>query len=523
MSNLDTQDCNICVAKFNKSTNKKVECPYCKFCVCQSCVKTMMIENGEICQNPDCKKPWSREFIKDNVTKGWFDTIYKEKRKEQFFDMEKSLLQTAIPYIKMEQYKKKTTKEIEEINKKINELENHKRELSFELQHNMNRLREGFEVEEVDHKKEEKSEYTVCSQRKFIRGCPAKDCRGFLSTQWKCELCDTWVCKDCLEIKTKKEDDDHKCNQDNVETAKMLLKDSKPCPKCGARIHRIEGCNAMFCVQCKTCFDYKTGKIQKQNSNPHFHQWANQSGVNQGNIEVNRTGVCGINLGEINQNINNNYKITKNKIRYSINYMNLITNFFVKLRHITEIIYPSLRTLNLEGEENKFMVLRIKYLSNEIDETEWKRQLFILNKKLEYETNIFNLYEVVVHIWITNLEKLGSVKTNEAFEECMKAIQDIVNYFNDNSKKVAKEFGYSSYPYIIYNRDGQPYISRQYRTIQTNGGYRQMRDPLTIDQENRLHIDFKKKKIEVEKRKKKETLSQFDESGSESESDEKKE
>ena len=60
---MSQEECNICVSSFNKSTRKKVKCPYCDYEVCSECIKTMMIENGESC--PNCKKGWNKEFIKD--------------------------------------------------------------------------------------------------------------------------------------------------------------------------------------------------------------------------------------------------------------------------------------------------------------------------------------------------------------------------------------------------------------------------------------------------------------------------
>jgi hypothetical protein len=74
--------------------------------------------------------------------------------------------------------------------------------------------------------------------KKFIRKCPMNECRGFLSSRWKCGTCDTNICNKCNEPKT----DDHVCNPQNVETMNLLNKDTKPCPKCGTMICKISGC-----------------------------------------------------------------------------------------------------------------------------------------------------------------------------------------------------------------------------------------------------------------------------------------
>jgi hypothetical protein len=78
-------------------------------------------------------------------------------------------------------------------------------------------------------------------KKTFIRKCPGEACRGFLSSQWKCGLCEKYTCKDCLEVKF---GDEHVCNPDAIETAKLINSDSKPCPGCGAVIFKIDGCFA---------------------------------------------------------------------------------------------------------------------------------------------------------------------------------------------------------------------------------------------------------------------------------------
>ena len=37
--------------------------------------------------------------------------------------------------------------------------------------------------------------------RQFIRKCPADACEGFLSSAWKCGVCNIWACPTCFEAK----------------------------------------------------------------------------------------------------------------------------------------------------------------------------------------------------------------------------------------------------------------------------------------------------------------------------------
>jgi len=122
--------------------------------------------------------------------------------------------------------------------------------------------------------------------RQFIKPCPAADCNGFLSTQWRCKVCDIQVCSTCHEIKgmipkgikPTHAFPDHVCDPGNVATAQMLKKDSKNCPSCGVTIHKTEGCNQMWCTNCNTAFSWRTGKrINGVIHNPHFFEWQRQN------------------------------------------------------------------------------------------------------------------------------------------------------------------------------------------------------------------------------------------------------
>ena len=65
----------------------------------------------------------------------------------------------------------------------------------------------------------------------------------------------------------------HKCNADDVATAKYLATTTKPCPRCHTAIQRESGCAQMLCTKCHTVFNWntlteETGVIH----NPHFYQ-----------------------------------------------------------------------------------------------------------------------------------------------------------------------------------------------------------------------------------------------------------
>jgi hypothetical protein len=226
-SDFDSDSCNICCDNYNKSTRSKILCPYCDFEVCRSCCETYILsENIPKCMKPECGKEWSRKFLRENFTNVFLSSKYKEHLENILFDQEKALLPATQPIAEENIRKSNIRKQIRNIDIHIIELQKQRRELEHSY-----------------HNGAPKSN-TDTDRAKFVRQCPADDCRGFLSTQWKCGICLRWTCPECHELKGFERDCVHKCDPNNVETAKLLEKDSKPCPKCQSLIFKISGCFA---------------------------------------------------------------------------------------------------------------------------------------------------------------------------------------------------------------------------------------------------------------------------------------
>jgi hypothetical protein len=173
----------------------------------------------------DCAKEWSRKFLRENFTNTFLTSKYKEHLENVLFDQEKALLPATQILVQEKIAKDKLKKHVRELDKLIEDLYKQKRELERQIQFGL-----------VDIPEKEKIH--------FVRQCPANGCRGFLSTQWKCGICNQWTCPDCHELKGPTRECDHTCDPNNVETAKLLAKDSKPCPKCQSLIYKINGCFA---------------------------------------------------------------------------------------------------------------------------------------------------------------------------------------------------------------------------------------------------------------------------------------
>jgi hypothetical protein len=173
--------------------------------------------------NTTCAKEWSRKFIREKFTNVFINTRFKNHLEELLFDQEKALLPATQPIIEEKIRKDNIKKEMAVLDNLIQDLYVQKRQLERNLYTN-----------QIDTSSKKVSNY--------VRACSSEGCRGFLSSQWKCGICEKWTCPECHELKGFDRDCEHTCKPELVETAKLLAKDTKSCPKCQTKIFKIDGC-----------------------------------------------------------------------------------------------------------------------------------------------------------------------------------------------------------------------------------------------------------------------------------------
>ena len=215
--------CQICDYKMNLTTRKPVKCPYCDFETCRTCVETYVLGDTTIkCMSPQCNRQWTRQHIHSIFTATFIRGRLKSHREQLLFDNERALLPSTQPLVERDIRIDAITQEQAALTTQINRLYQQRVNLGYELR----RISNG----------------EVARAAEFVRECPSPDCRGFLSTQWKCGICNLWACPDCHEIKGDSRDTEHTCNPDILATARLLDSDTKPCPNCRTGIFKINGC-----------------------------------------------------------------------------------------------------------------------------------------------------------------------------------------------------------------------------------------------------------------------------------------
>lgn len=254
----------------------------------------------------------------------------------------------------------------------------------------------------------------------FIKKCSDPECRGFLSTRWKCGLCEKQTCMDCHEIKHDDADAPHVCDPNVVETIKLLKSDTKNCPSCQTSIFKIDGCDQMWCTQCKTGFSWTTGKIEMKLHNPHYYEWRRQNGGLDREAGDNQQCVTPT---DIFNNILNSVVIE----------YNLKTVLIEKCR---QCIHNS--AYNQNPNIPDFEIYRIEYLRNQIDVDSFKSTLIRLNKAYSKKHELYTVYELLATTFTDIMRRFCM---NFQDTSALAELDTIIDYVNGCFADIAYSYG----------------------------------------------------------------------------------
>jgi hypothetical protein len=263
--------------------------------------------------------------------------------------------------------------------------------------------------------------------REFIMKCPAEACRGFLSNAWKCGTCDKFFCSECHAQKAGMRDENHVCNEDAKATAAMIRKETKPCPKCGIRISKIDGCDQMWCTGCHTTFSWNSGQILLNTvvHNPHYYEYLRRT--NGGAIPREAGDVpCG--------GLPNAYVFT----RFVQALPNIPTDMKLSLngihRGLSDVLYARLPQFPLRAPAVGNRDLDIAYLMQKITEEEWGSKLEQMETRYERKREIGLILQTFVHVGsekLTNLQNEQSVEArSQLVARTIKEMNEVREYIN---------------------------------------------------------------------------------------------
>lgn len=435
MSEKTRSNCEVCYEDLNNSTHKLVKCDKCEYKCCKQCVRTYFkdILNEPHCMK--CKMQWEPEFVIAAVNKVYYNGEFKENRKAMLTTLEKSRLPDTQNDAKMFLLQEQLDAKVLSIKGQIKQLKQqiHIKEQEIILAHS-------------EFLKEKKT-----GRKVFIMKCQS-DCKGFLSSSYKCDLCNKHTCSKCFEVVDNDpevydpQDAQHVCKPENVETVSLMKKETKACPGCSVRIYKIDGCNQMWCVECNTAFDWISGKIVNGTiHNPHYYDYLKKNG---GIPRAPGDVLCGglPNIRGMYEKISVLRATGVIEADVSEIMLRNIGNVHQFVSHIHHL-YTDL-TQNMTYQ-NTLKNIRIKYILSRISEEEFSAGIFREHKKDSKNKKKMQLIQMVDNVGTDLLQNYNEfldkkVKKQqlhvEQMIEMIHSFTKIVLYFNELSHKYHWEF-----------------------------------------------------------------------------------
>jgi hypothetical protein len=356
-------------------------------------------------------------------------TTFKEKRKDLLFELEKSKMPATVGAA--QRYNKCIV-----LKQDLCGLRDHHQS----LREQMNKIQEEInKIHSVIWRLEHNSLATEKKKkREYTRPCVDENCNGFMSSQWKCGICQKFGCHLCHEVIGMRKDDPHECHEDTVKTVATIKNDTHPCPKCHAPIFKISGCDQMWCTQCEVAFSWKTGDIQRGNvHNPHFYEAKRRLGINTRNPgDV----VCGglINAWQFRQCLEKHCKS-----QYLRNYISIQPNMSSASRlfhliyvivhrsvghniHILDTLRRDVRDLQCTERA------RIRYIVGETDKDTFKKEVFQTNEKMNKKRRLCDVFETYINVMVENVNAMAVDVDTAGTRSC--AFERVLNRYIECEK-----------------------------------------------------------------------------------------
>ena len=447
---VDKPTCSVCFDKFNLTTRAVTTCPHCAIQICRTCFQTYLLgEAADVprCINTDCNRGWERNFLDGEMTSTFRLKTYKEHREKVLADREKAklpatqadaaaVMAAATLRAEAEERLAKAREESRRIGRELaaayDTLEHIDRVMTTYGSH---RMPDPDATPAVGAPKPKAKPAT------FIKPCPAEDCKGFLSTAWKCGLCDKYTCPDCHDLKgVLRDDPNHHCDPDKVATATLLKAEAKSCPKCGVSICKIEGCDQMWCTQCNTGFSWQTGKMDSGPvHNPHYFEWLVSQGrdptaaLQNNGCVADRDIVRALSLGNEWRTLNNCY--------------------LAEAWRLGREAEDAARVEN-ETNDDKLRVMRVKFMLGELSEEEWRYNL----QRSEKSTRFAVAKAQVAQVFSGGARELISQILTDGHDKTKirQQVQDLVKYCNACYGDIERQFNRTIKPINVEFRMRQP-------------------------------------------------------------------
>jgi hypothetical protein len=270
--------CVVCREHFTTVLRKKALCKFCQASACSKCIEQYLLTRHEDAHCLHCRVNYTDATLFEICTKTYLQQTYFKHRQEVLINRNRAQLPLLQDAAVREKHGRERNIIMAGLQKEINQIRAARNEVlvlynrAYVAYYGQNgvrtdegmRLIESLMVQAEDLREQVREKRTLQLQvrwpghghhtqhveekeeekKKFVRRCTRDGCKGFLSTAWKCGICEWFSCSKCFVVKGKTHDAEHECKKEDIDTAELIKKDCKPCPKCGEFIEKSSGCFA---------------------------------------------------------------------------------------------------------------------------------------------------------------------------------------------------------------------------------------------------------------------------------------
>lgn len=422
-------ECPVCTG----ALLKPVSCAACQYAACQACARRyVLMQTDPSCMS--CRAAWDRDVLVSHFGAPFVNGEYKTHREAVLFDRERALLpetQERLP-----QYREAAllAEALTDQKREVRELLRRAAELKATIRRNADRVdtlkRTRYAVPAAAAARitpAKRPAEPAEPPKKVLRACPCDDCRGFVYDDHVCGACGSQLCRKCHEPLR----EGHECAPDDVASAEAIMRDSKPCPSCAAVTYRISGCTQMWCIACKTPWNWRTGEIERGPvHNPEYFRWlARTGGAAAGGAAGGPGGARGVDGGGCG--LQTIAEIMQRLRTAGVSNRLAISEAYRQTAHLVAVAIPSLRI------DDDGVLLRLKFLNGEVDEKQFQVKLQRNEKKHSKNRAIRDLLETYVQACRDIVQTARDVTTTDS---ALKQIEELRAYVKAEFHALGKRY-----------------------------------------------------------------------------------
>lgn len=432
--------CSICCEQFTNNLRKEVSCGSCNYDACTQCIKQFLLSSTQEPKCPNCKTLWDTNFLVSNLPKTFVNSTLKTHQKQLLLEKQLAMMpatQQAIERLERHTY----------VSNKYYELSYHYRM----VYHTMTKAELRKKWAELEEMRLEVEAYTMPTGAvekaavviEYVGPCAKEDCKGFINKKdYACGLCKTAVCKKCGIILS---GGSHVCKSEDVETMKLIVKECKACPTCKAPIYKVDGCSQVWCIACKTAFNWNTGEIETgMIHTPDYYQWRrsqNPDGIIPGTVPAcpnDPQAMFDTALARVGQL----FKKDKEKLKKNSEILTKCWRAIGHLQYRRKKEMAKYTQAARLSEFDRYYKLRVDYMKNVIDEKAFLTKIFAKEKRRNFNALFETTCETVKTVAGDLMMRIASTNESIEIDSLVKEVHYIRDFLNDQMRRIGNVYGY---------------------------------------------------------------------------------